>query len=158
MDFFHALDVTRLTLVGEGGEASFLIGIPLSCLGAQLTLSDGKDRLQFTVALVGVHVYIVKLVIFLLQLASTSLLEDTGSFSNRIVIHELWLAGNSVLEVVFEATELGLVKNLSLLVFHTLKLLHKFDFTLSPKVLETAILLRRLLADSIVVDQFIALN
>lgn len=66
VNLLHALDVTRLALVGESRKSGLLIWVPLARLRSKLTLGDGEDGLEFaTVALV-IQVHVVHLVILLL--------------------------------------------------------------------------------------------
>lgn len=158
MDLLHTLDVSLLALGCESGESCLLIWVSLSGLSAQLALRDCQDGLELAVALHLIHVDIVKLVILLLQLASTCFLKNTGSFSNRVVIQELWLSTDTILKIVFKATELSLIEGLSHFTLHAVQFLLELNLALEDQLGEQAVLLRSSLADGIVVDQLFALD
>ena len=158
MDLFHAFDVARLALIRKSCEPGFLLRISFASLGTKFALGDRQDGLKSATICQIVQVDIVQLVVLFFELSGASLLEDAGCLSNGVIIQKLGLSSDSVLDVVFEATEVRFVDHVRQLLLHSFNFLSDFNLPLTDQGSEAALLSVTPLADGVVEDELVALN
>ena len=92
-----------------------------------------QNWLHLSIAFQVLHL-IVQSVVLLLQLAGSGFFEDSGSFCDRVIIHESRLARCTILNIVLKATIICFVDYLSQFAFHSVQLLFELYLALKHKL------------------------